>query len=333
MSDQLSTPEFAVKAVAVQDTPLRFDISPGVGPGTTSGGLVGGNATEDTVVPMWKQRVRIFAHNKLAIASVLYLVLITAACFLMPLLHPTNQTNQAATFGTQWNARPSSHHWLGTDSSGFDELGRIFYGGEYSLILGFLAGFITIVVGTAYGMISGFIGGLTDTIMMRFIDAVLSIPYIFLLITLIAIFNRSTVFLICIIGFTLWWPNARIIRGDALLIRQLEYSQAATAMGGGKMHIIRRHVFPNSISNIVTVATFSVADAILFLSALGFLGLGIQTPQTDWGTMLQLGTSQIQNGFWWEIFPLATVFILVVVSINYIGDALRDAFEVRLIER
>ncbi|MDE3065145.1 MAG: ABC transporter permease, partial [Acidobacteriota bacterium] len=165
------------------------------------------------------------------------------------------------------------------------------------------------------------------------IDALLSIPYLFLLITLIAIFGRTTVFLIGIIGFTLWWPNARIIRGDALLIRQLEYAQAATAMGGGKMHIIRRHVFPNSISNIVTVATFSVADAILFLSALGFLGLGIQTPQTDWGTMLQLGTSQIQNGFWWEIFPLATVFILVVVAINYIGDALRDAFEVRLIER
>ena len=92
-------------------------------------------------------------------------------------------------------------------------------------------------------------------------------------------------------------------------------------------------MFPNSISNIVTVATFSVADAILFLSALGFLGLGIQAPQTDWGTMLQAGAVQLQNGYWWEIFPLAGVFILVVVSINYIGDALRDAFEVRLIER
>jgi len=285
------------------------------------------------IVPMWKQRVRIFTHNKLAIASVLYLVLIAAASFLVPWLHPTNQTNQALTFGSPWNQPPSIHHLLGTDSSGYDELGRIFYGGEYSLTLGFLAGFITIVIGTLYGMISGFVGGVTDTLMMRLLDAFLSIPYIFLLLTLITIFNRTTVFLICVIGFTLWWGNARIIRGDALLIRQLEYSQAATAMGGGKMHIIRRHVFPNSISNIVTVATFSVADAILFLSALGFLGLGIQAPQTDWGTMLQQGTTQIQNGFWWEIFPLASVFILVVVSINYIGDALRDAFEVRLIER
>ena len=285
------------------------------------------------IVPLWKQRLRIFLDNKLAIASVIFLFGVTAACFLVPWLHPTNQTNQALTFGHPWNQAPSVHHWLGTDSSGFDELGRIFYGGEYSLTLGFLAGFITIFVGTMYGMISGFIGGVTDSVMMRTLDAFLSIPYLFLLISLIAIFGRTTQFLILVIGFTLWWGNARIIRGDALLIRNLEYSQAATAMGASKWHIIRRHVFPNSISNIVTVATFSVADAILFLSALGFLGLGIQAPQTDWGTMLQAGSLQMQNGFWWEVFPLAAVFILVVVSINYIGDALRDAFEVRLLER
>jgi peptide/nickel transport system permease protein len=285
------------------------------------------------IVPMWKQRLRIFVGNKLAVASVIFILVTAAACYLVPWLHPTNQTNQALTFGQPWNAAPSSHHWLGTDSSGFDELGRIFYGGEYSLTLGFLAGFITIVVGTLYGMISGFVAGFTDTVMMRTIDAFLSIPYLFLLITLITIFGRTTTFLILVIGLTGWWGNARIIRGDALLIRRLEYAQAATAMGASKWHIIRRHVFPNSISNIVTVATFSVADAILFLSALGFLGLGISAPQTDWGTMLQAGAQQLENGFWWEVYPLAIIFILVIVSINYIGDALRDAFEVRLLER
>ncbi len=287
----------------------------------------------DVIVPLWRQRLRIFFHNKLAIASVVYLVLVAAFCYLLPIFHPTNQTNQAATFNVTWNAPPSAAHWLGTDSSGFDELGRIAYGGEYSLALGFLAGIITIVVGTAYGMISGFIGGVTDSIMMRLLDAFLSIPYLFLLIALISIFKRSTVLLILIIGLTGWWGNARIIRGDAMTIRELEYSQAARSMGAGKLRIIRRHVYPNSISNIVTVATFSVADAILFLSALGFLGLGIVAPQTDWGTMLQQGTTQLQNGYWWEIFPVAGVFILVVVAINYIGDALRDVFEVRLIER
>ncbi len=287
----------------------------------------------DVIVPMWRQRARIFMHNKLAIASVVYIVLITAFCFLWPHLHPTNQTSQNLALNNPFDARPSGKYFLGTDSGGFDVLGRIAFGGEYSLTLGFLAGFITIVVGTIYGMIAGFIGGFTDTVMMRFLDAVLSIPYIFLLITMITLFSRTTTFLILLIGLTGWWGNARIIRGDALLIRRLEYTQAATAMGASKMHIIRRHVFPNSISNIVTVATFSVADAILFLSALGFLGLGIQPPQTDWGTLLQNGAEQIANGYWWEVYPLAAIFILVVVSINYIGDALRDAFEVRLIER
>ncbi len=289
--------------------------------------------TSSGVVPMWRQRLQIFMHNKLAIASVAYLVFITLACFIVPHLYQTNQTNQALALNVPWNAAPSWHHWFGTDSSGFDELGRILYGGGYSLTLGLLAGLITIIVGTIYGMVSGFFGGLVDTVMMRTLDALLSIPYLFLLISFITIFARSTTFLIIIIGVTGWWGNARIIRGDALLIRKLEYTQASTAMGASRWHVIRRHVFPNSISNIVTIATFSVADAILFLSALGFLGLGIQAPQTDWGTMLQNGTSQISNGYWWEIYPLAVVFVLVVVAINYIGDALRDVFEVRLLER
>jgi peptide/nickel transport system permease protein len=288
---------------------------------------------EQPPVPMWRQRLKIFMANKLAIASCVYVILLALACYLIPHIHPTNQTNQAIAFGTPENQAPSTSHLLGTDSNGFDELGRIFFAGEYSLTLGFLAGFITIVVGTLYGMISGFLGGVVDAVMMRVIDACLSIPYIFLLISLITIFGRSTVFLILVIGLTGWWGNARIIRGDALLIRHLDYANASTSMGASKWHVIRRHVFPNSISNIVTVATFSVADAILFLSALGFLGLGIQTPQTDWGTMLQSGTEQLQNGFWWEVFPVAVVFIVVVVAINYIGDALRDAFEVRLLER
>ena len=239
------------------------------------------------VVPMWKQRTRIFIHNKLAVASVLVLIAVLLFCYMGPLLYHTNQTNQSTALNVAFNAAPSLKHLLGTDNSGFDELGRIMFGGEYSLSLGMLAGFITIVVGTIYGMVSGFLGGIVDTLMMRLLDAFLSIPLLFLLITLISVFQRSTVFLIVLIGVTGWFANARIIRGDALLIKKLEYSQAATAMGASKWHIIWRHVFPNSMSNIVTVATFSVADAILFFSTLGFLGLGIPAPPTDWGTMMQ----------------------------------------------
>jgi peptide/nickel transport system permease protein len=291
--------------------------------------------TEDMgeIVPLWKQRLQIFLHNKFAIISVGFIFATILFCYVGPILFHTNQTNQATALNAVWNQRPSLRHLLGTDSSGFDELGRIMYGGEYSLSLGMLAGVITIVVGTIYGMVSGFLGGIVDTLMMRVLDALLSIPLLFLLITLIAVFQRTTVFLIVIIGVTGWFGNARIIRGDALLIKKLEYSQAATAMGASKWHIIRRHVFPNSMSNIVTVATFSVADAILFLSTLGFLGLGIPAPQTDWGTMLQNGAVQQPNGYWWEIYPTALLFVLVIVAITYVGEALRDAFEVRLIER
>lgn len=287
----------------------------------------------DEVVPMWKQRTRIFVHNKLAVTSVLFLIFVVLFCYLGPVLYHTNQTNQASALNVTFNSPPSLKHLLGTDSSGYDELGRIMFGGEYSLSLGMLAGLITIVVGTIYGMVSGFLGGIVDTLMMRLLDAFLSIPLLFLLITLISVFQRSTVFLILLIGATGWFANGRIIRGDALLIKKLEYSQAATAMGASKWHIIWRHVFPNSMSNIVTVATFSVADAILFLSTLGFLGLGIQAPQTDWGTMMQAGSVQQSNGFWWEIYPTAALFVLVIVAITYVGEALRDAFEVRLLER
>jgi peptide/nickel transport system permease protein len=207
------------------------------------------------------------------------------------------------------------------------------YGGKYSLTLGILAGLITIVIGTAYGMIAGYFGGITDGVMMRVIDAALSIPYLFLLVALVTVFGPTNTLLLLVIGLTGWWGNSRIIRGDALVIRDLEYSVAATSMGATNTHVIRRHVFPNSISNIVTIGAFSVADAILALSALGFIGIGVQAPATDWGTMMFQGTQQLVNSYWWEIYPVAIVFVTVLLCINYIGDALRDVFEVRLRQR
>ena len=231
------------------------------------------------------------------------LLAIVLFVYVGPMFYKTNQTNTNAILSSLANQPPSSQHPLGTDITGWDVLGRIMYGGKYSLTLGFLAGLITIVVGTAYGMISGFFGGATDAIMMRAIDAALSIPYLFLLVALVTVFGPTNTLLLLVIGLTGWWGNSRIIRGDALVIRDLEYSVASTSMGGTKLHVIRRHVFPNSISNIVTVGTFSVADAILALSALGFIGIGVQAPATDWGFMLFQGSSQLINGYWWESSP------------------------------
>jgi peptide/nickel transport system permease protein len=277
--------------------------------------------------------LEVYFQNKLAVVSTVVLVFIALGCFFGPHFYVTNQTNANNILGAAENVPPNGTHWLGTDGQGWDELGRIMYGGQYSLALGFFAGVITIVIGTIYGMVAGFFGGIADAVMMRFIDAALSIPYLFLLVALVTIFHNSTDFLILVIGLTGWWGNSRIIRGDALVIRDLEYSLAATSMGATKAHVIRRHVFPNSISNIVTVGTFSIADAILALSALGFIGFGIQQPAVDWGTMMSLGSQLLINGDWWEIYPVAAVFVTVILCINYMGDALRDVFEVRLRQR
>ena len=282
-------------------------------------------------IPLWRQMLGVYFENKLAVVSTGVLIFIVLFCYLGPLIYHTNQTIYSTNI--QINQPPSANHLLGTDSSGFDVLGRIMFGGEYSLAVGGLAGLVAIVLGTIYGMTSGFFGGFVDGIMMRIVDALLSIPLLFLLITIVTIFQPSAVVLICVIGFTLWFGNARIIRGDALVIRDLEYSQASTSMGATKWHIIRQHVFPNSISNIVTVGTFAIADAILFLATLGFLGRGIPVPGTDWGTMMALGQQFILNKWWWEIWPVCIVFVVTVVCINYIGDALRDVFEVRLRQR
>jgi peptide/nickel transport system permease protein len=284
-------------------------------------------------VPRWRQMLEVYAQNRLAVVSTIVLGVIVLGCYVGPHFYVTNQANANLIIYSTPNLGPSSAHWLGTDFQGWDVLGRIMYAGQYSLSLGLFAGLITIVIGTVYGMASGFFGGVTDAVMMRFIDAALSIPYLFLLVALVTIFHDTTTFLILVIGLTGWWFNTRIIRGDALVIRDLEYSLAATSMGATRTHVIRRHVFPNSISNIVTVGTFSVADAILALSALGFIGFGIQQPAIDWGTQMYYGSQQLINGYWWEFYPVAITFVLVILCINYMGDALRDVFEVRLRQR
>lgn len=291
------------------------------------------DVASEAPTPLWRQMLRVYISNRLAVLSTVVLAIIVGGCFFGPWFYHTNQTDAYAVLFSKPNLPPSAAHPLGTDATGWDVLGRIMFAGRYSLTLGVFAGLITIVIGTLYGMISGFFGGVLDAVLMRLIDTFLSIPYLFLLITIVVIFGNSTTLLILVIGLTGWWGNARIIRGDALYIRDLEYSQAASAMGSTRLHIIRRHVYPNSMGNIVTVGTFSIADSILALSALGFLGLGIPLPATDWGTMLNTGVEQLFNGFWWQVYPVTAVFVITIVCVNYMGDALRDIFEVRLRER
>ena len=309
--------------------------SPVLEPGAPSGATpTGGEAQQQLGSGLTLQLARVFIENRLAVVGLAVIVLAILFCWVGPLFYHTNQTNsQAAFLNSVQNAPPGGAHPLGTDSTGFDILGRIMYGGQISLEVGFAAAGIATLLGVLVGAVSGFFGGIVDTLLMRFVDILLSVPILYLLIVLAVIFNPSVKILILVIGFTAWLVPARLVRGETLSLRVREFVQAVRVMGGGGGRIVLRHIIPNTIGTIIVNATFQVADAILLLAALGFIGLGVPAPQTDWGSMLSNGTSYALDGYWWEIYPTGLAIVLVVVAFNFVGDALRDAFEVRLQRR
>lgn len=283
---------------------------------------------------MGRQMARVFAENKLALVSAGVIVFFVLFCFVGPHAYPTNQTNsQLVLQNSVQNAPPGNGNPLGTDESGFNILGRLMFGGQASLIVGLLSALVATIFGTLWGAISGFFGGWVDSVMMRVVDVLLSIPVLFLLIALVTIYHSSEVLLIVVIAFVSWLIPARLIRGETLSLRTREYVQAVRVMGGSGNRIIGRHIIPNTVGTIVVFATFQVADSILLLAALGYLGLGVPAPNTDWGTMLSNGVNAAGNGYWWQIYPVGICIVLVVIGFNYVGDALRDSLEVRLQQR
>ncbi len=307
-----------VEELDVAPTPA---LAPEGGEGVSEGGI-------------FRQFARVFVENKLAVVGAGFIVFAVLFCYVGPTFYQTNQssTQTALLFSTQ-NLHPNSHHLLGTDGSGFDVLGRIMYGGQVSLEVGFAAAAIATLLGVLYGAISGFFGGWVDALMMRIVDVVLSVPLLFLVIALVVIFHASLELLIWVLGFTSWLAPARLVRGETLTLRVREYVMAVRVMGGSGRRIVLRHIIPNTIGTIVVNATFQVADAILLLAALGFVGLGVPAPLTDWGSMLANGVNYALDGYWWQIYPAGVAIVLVVVAFNFVGDALRDAFEVRLQRR
>jgi peptide/nickel transport system permease protein len=321
------------------DDEERAPLPIGLGPTMSSGELAGEGGIPEggesrSTGGIFRQMGRVFVENKLAVAGLAVIVLMILFCFVGPHVYPTNQTNtQLALQNSISNAPPGHGHPLGTDESGFDILGRLMFGGQASLIVGFASALVATVFGTLYGAISGFFGSWFDAVLMRVVDVILSIPVLFLLVALVTIYHQSEILLILVIAFVSWLVPARLIRGETLSLRRREYVQAVRVMGGNRTRIIGRHIIPNSIGTIVVFATFQVADSILLLAALGFIGLGVPAPQTDWGTMLSNGVDAAASGYWWQIYPAGICIVLVVVAFNYVGDALRDSLEVRLQQR
>jgi peptide/nickel transport system permease protein len=273
----------------------------------------------------------VFAENKLALAGLSFIVFILLFCFVGPHIYVTNQTN---TDLANYLCPPSPEHLLGCDDLGYDQLGRMMVGGQTSLEVGVAAAVVAVLIGTLYGAISGFAGGFVDSLMMRIVDAGLSLPSLMVIIILSVIFHPTPVVIIFIIAVFYWFGVARLVRGETLTLRNREYVQAVRVIGGRPMRSVVKHIVPNSIGTIIVQATFAVADAILTLSVLGFLTLGVAPPATDWGSMLSGGLNYIQGGnYWWLIYPPGIAIILTCIAINFIGDALRDAFETRLQRR
>jgi len=271
--------------------------------------------------------VRTFADNRAAVIGLGLVIAITLFCFIGPLVYRTNQVTVQLGIA---KLPPSARYPLGTDPSGYNVLGRLMLGGQSSLELGFAVSIATTVLGTLYGAIAGLAGGVVDAVMMRVIDTFLAVPALVLLLILVNIFTPSLWVIILLLTFLSWLAIARLVRGAVLTLRTREFVQAARMMGAGRRRIVLRHLVPNAIGVIVVNATFTVADAILTLSALSFLGLGLPPPQADWGGMLSNGLNYLFDGYWWMVYPPAIILIITVVAFNLIGDAIRDSLDVRL---
>jgi peptide/nickel transport system permease protein len=268
-----------------------------------------------------------FGHNRQARTGIGIVLIIVGFCFLGPVFYRTNQVTVNLNLK---DLPPGGAHLLGTDDTGYDVLGRLMLGGQSSLELGFAVSIATTLIGTVYGAIAGLAGGIVDAVMMRVIDTFLAIPSLVLLLILVNEFTPSLWLIIVLLSLLSWLGVARLVRGEVLSLRTRDFVLAARMMGGSGSRIMFRHLVPNAIGVIIVNATFTVADAILTLSALSFLGLGLPPPHADWGTLLTNGLNDLFDGYWWLVYPPALILIVTVIAFSLIGDAVRDSLDVRL---
>ena len=279
-------------------------------------------------------RRRLFA-NKAAVASIVVLALIALAATFAPLLSPYAYDSidySVISCAPDWwpgdaiACRAGGAHWFGTDAVGRDLFIRVLYGARVSLAIGIAATIVSLLIGVGYGAVAGFAGRRSDGLMMRFVDVLYSLPYIFLVIVLMVIFNRNFYLTFVAIGAVEWLTMARIVRGETLSIRHKEFIEAARAAGVGRFATIGHHVIPNVVSPVVVYMTLTVPNVILAESFVSFLGLGIQEPLTSWGVLISQGADHMESAPWMLVFP--SIFMAATLfAFNFIGDGLRDALD------
>ncbi len=266
-----------------------------------------------------------FVKNKLAVFGAIILFFIILAALLAPVISPHAYEEQRLLDKLK---PPSAEYLLGTDKFGRDLLTRLLYGARISLLVGFASVFGAITIGTVVGAVAGYFGGKLDGILMRFVDVLLSIPSIFLLITLVTIFQPGVDKLILIFALTGWMGTARLVRGEFLSLRTREFVLASKTIGTRSYKIIFSHILPNAMGPIIVSATLQVGGVILAESALSYLGLGIQPPTPSWGNMLQdaQNFTIMMTAWWYPLFP-GLLILITVLCFNFVGDGLRDALD------
>ena len=271
---------------------------------------------------IWKNIKLGFKTNKLAVvgaAAIILLALISIFAFLYPV-----DPNAIST--TERLNAPSMAHLFGTDDMGRDYLARCIYGGRASLLVGFLSMVLSTALGVIIGSISGFVGGTVDAVLMRLVDALMSLPTFLIMIVMNAFLKPGLQNIVLIIGFLTWMNIARIVRGETISLNEREYVIYAKISGQKKFSTIVHHILPNIMPTIIVAATMNIANAILMESALSFFGLGIQPPTASWGSMLSNAQRYIQQAPYLAIFP-GILILITVVSFNYLGEVLRKVFE------
>jgi peptide/nickel transport system permease protein len=297
---------------------------------TASAAVVGGSVTAARERGQWRLALERFRAHRPAVAGLLVVALLALLAGLAPVVSPYDPDSPQL---LQIFDPPSLAHPMGTDSLGRDLATRILYGGRVSLSVGLLAVAVAITVGTVVGMVAGYYGRWLDTLLMRLVDLMYSIPSLFLLILLGVYFRGLSVLaIIVVLGLLRWMTTARLVRAQFLSLKEREFVEAARAVGARDARIIGRHLLPNTLAPIIVTATLGVAGAIIAESTLSFLGLGIQPPTASWGNMLKDATQDMELAPWTAIFPGLFIF-LAVVSINFIGDGLRDALDPRHVIR
>ncbi|HSC66624.1 MAG TPA: ABC transporter permease [Cellvibrio sp.] len=266
--------------------------------------------------------------NKMAMIGLYFLVALTVIALLTPWIAPYSYEEQNLDLGA---SPPSAEHWLGTDILGRDQLTRIMYGSRISLMVGFIATAVALTIGVLWGAISGFVGGRTDAVMMRIVDALYALPFTIFIILLTVVFGSSMLLLFLAIGAVEWLTMARIVRGQILTIKRQEFVEAAVSIGLSPWRIISRHLIPNVLGPVIVYTTLTIPSVILLESFLSFLGLGIQPPASSWGSLISGGVETMEEYPWLLFFP-GLVLTVTLFSLNFLGDGLRDALDPRASE-